>query len=103
MKRINFELDELQAFAAVAEKQSFRAAVESLYLSLAALSRRISMVELDPAPRQAPAGRCGARPIGREVERIGCRPKSLVPLTSTRPCSTLTWVWRRSASLSTLR
>lgn len=46
MKRINFQLDELQAFAAVAEKQSFRAAAESLYLSPPALSRRIERLEV---------------------------------------------------------
>lgn len=45
MKRINFGLDELQAFVAVAEKASFRAAAEDLYLSQPALSRRVDKLE----------------------------------------------------------
>ncbi|MDN0085696.1 LysR family transcriptional regulator [Crenobacter sp. SG2305] len=45
MARINLELNELQAFLAVAEKASFKAAAESLYLSQPALSRRIDKLE----------------------------------------------------------
>ncbi|MPQ72037.1 LysR family transcriptional regulator, partial [Pseudomonas sp. MWU12-2323] len=45
MARINFELNELQAFIAVAEKSSFKAAAETLYLSQPALSRRIDKLE----------------------------------------------------------
>lgn len=45
MKRINFGLDELQAFVAVAEKASFRAAAEDLSISPPALSRRIDKLE----------------------------------------------------------
>lgn len=45
MARINLELNELQAFLAVAEKSSFKAAAESLYLSQPALSRRIEKLE----------------------------------------------------------
>ena len=45
MKRMNFDLAELQAFVAVAERQSFRAAAEALHLSQPALSRRIDKLE----------------------------------------------------------
>jgi len=45
MTRINFDLQELQAFVAVAERASFRAAAEDLHLSQPALSRRIEKLE----------------------------------------------------------
>lgn len=45
--RINTEIGELQAFIAVAEKFSFRAAAESLFISQPALSRRIDKLERD--------------------------------------------------------
>jgi len=45
--RINTEIGELQAFVAVAEKSSFRAAAESLFISQPALSRRIDKLERD--------------------------------------------------------
>ncbi|WP_251865637.1 LysR family transcriptional regulator [Achromobacter sp. Marseille-Q4962] len=45
MSRINFDLQELQAFVAVAERSSFRAAAEDLHLSQPALSRRIDKLE----------------------------------------------------------
>lgn len=45
MARINFDLQELQAFVAVAERASFRAAAEDLHLSQPALSRRIEKLE----------------------------------------------------------
>lgn len=45
--RINTEIGELQAFIAVAEKSSFRAAAESLFISQPALSRRIDKLEKD--------------------------------------------------------
>ncbi|UHL62918.1 LysR family transcriptional regulator [Paralcaligenes sp. KSB-10] len=45
MARINFDLQELQAFVAVSEKLSFRAAAEDLHLSAPALSRRIEKLE----------------------------------------------------------
>jgi DNA-binding transcriptional LysR family regulator len=45
MKRINFGLDELQAFVAVADKASFRVAAEDLSISPPALSRRIDKLE----------------------------------------------------------
>ncbi len=45
MKRINFDLQQLQAFIAVAERGSFRAAAEHIHLSPPALSRRIEKLE----------------------------------------------------------
>lgn len=45
MARINFDLQELQAFVAVSEKLSFRAAAEELHISAPALSRRIEKLE----------------------------------------------------------
>ncbi|MCK9509149.1 MAG: LysR family transcriptional regulator [Pigmentiphaga sp.] len=45
MKRINFNIQELQAFIAVAERSSFRAAAEDMHLSQPALSRRIEKLE----------------------------------------------------------
>jgi len=45
--RINTEIGELQAFIAVAEKSSFRAAAEGLFISQPALSRRIEKLERD--------------------------------------------------------
>lgn len=41
MARINFDLQQLQAFLAVAERNSFRAAAEAIHLSPPALGRRI--------------------------------------------------------------
>jgi len=45
MERISFDLQQLQAFVAVAERGSFRAAAEELHLSSPALSRRIERLE----------------------------------------------------------
>ena len=45
MKRISFDLLQLQAFIAVAERASFRAAAEQIHLSPPALSRRIERLE----------------------------------------------------------
>lgn len=45
MARINFDLQQLQAFVAVAERGSFRAAAEHIHLSPPALSRRIERLE----------------------------------------------------------
>lgn len=45
MARINFDLQQLQAFVAVAERNSFRAAAEHINLSAPALSRRIDKLE----------------------------------------------------------
>jgi DNA-binding transcriptional LysR family regulator len=43
--RINFDLQQLQAFMAVAERRSFRAGAEHIHLSPAATSRRIDKLE----------------------------------------------------------
>ena len=45
--RINIEIGEIQAFIAVADKSSFKAAAESLFISQPALSRRIEKLELE--------------------------------------------------------
>lgn len=45
MPRINFDLQQLQAFVAVADRSGFRAAAEDLHLSPAALSRRVDRLE----------------------------------------------------------
>jgi DNA-binding transcriptional LysR family regulator len=45
MARINFDLQQLQAFVAVAERGSFRAAADHIVLSAPALSRRIDKLE----------------------------------------------------------
>ncbi|MEO8121093.1 MAG: LysR substrate-binding domain-containing protein [Rhodoferax sp.] len=45
MARINFDLQQLQAFVAVAERGSFRAAADEIHLSAPALSRRIDKLE----------------------------------------------------------
>lgn len=45
MPRINFALEDLQAFVATAEKGSFRMAAETLHISQPALSRRIEKLE----------------------------------------------------------
>ncbi|MFC5523785.1 LysR family transcriptional regulator [Polaromonas jejuensis] len=45
MARINFDLQQLEAFVAVAERGSFRAAADHIHLSAPALSRRIDKLE----------------------------------------------------------
>lgn len=45
MSRINFALEDLQAFIATAEKGGFRVAAETLHISQPALSRRIDKLE----------------------------------------------------------
>lgn len=45
VRRINFDLQQLQAFVAVADRQGFRAAAQDIHLSPAALSRRIDRLE----------------------------------------------------------
>lgn len=49
--RINIEFSEVQAFVAVADKGSFRAAAESLFISQPALSRRIERLEAEVGTR----------------------------------------------------
>lgn len=60
MRRITFDLAEIQAFVAVAEKLNFRAAAESLFISQPALSRRIDKLEQS----------VGARLIERTTRRV---------------------------------
>jgi len=60
MKRINFNLDELQAFVAVADKASFKAAADELFISPPALSRRIEKLE----------AALGARLLERTTRRV---------------------------------
>lgn len=45
MARINFDLQQLEAFVAVAERGSFRSAADHIHLSSPALSRRIDKLE----------------------------------------------------------
>jgi DNA-binding transcriptional LysR family regulator len=45
VSRINFDLQQLQAFVAVADKGSFRAAADHLHLSAPALGRRVEKLE----------------------------------------------------------
>ena len=58
--RINVELSEIQGFVAVAEKGSFRAAAESLFISQPALSRRIEKLEAE----------LGSRLVERTTRRV---------------------------------
>jgi DNA-binding transcriptional LysR family regulator len=60
MTRINFDLQQLQAFIAVAERGSFRAAAEQIHLSPPALSRRIEKLE----------GIIGARLFNRTTREV---------------------------------
>jgi DNA-binding transcriptional LysR family regulator len=45
MANINFDIQQLQAFIAVADKGSFRAAAEAIHISAPAISRRIEKLE----------------------------------------------------------
>lgn len=58
--RIKFEVNELQAFIAVADKLSFKAAAEGLFISQPALSRRIEKLEFT----------VGARLLDRTTRRV---------------------------------
>ncbi len=61
MSRINFGLEDLQAFVATAEKGSFRMAAEALHISQPALSRRIEKLEMT----------LGSRLLERTTRRVG--------------------------------
>ncbi len=67
MKRLNFDLAELIAFIAVAEKASFRAAAEELFLSQPALSRRVEKLESTLGTRllERTTRRVALTPVGR--------------------------------------
>jgi LysR family carnitine catabolism transcriptional activator len=73
MKRLNLDLFELQAFARLAEKESFRVAAEEVGLSGPALSRLIVRVE----------GKLGARLFDRETRNVRLTPqgRTLLGLT----------------------
>lgn len=58
--RIKFELSELQAFMAAAEKLNFKAAADALFISQPALSRRIEKLEFA----------VGARLLDRTTRRV---------------------------------
>ncbi|MDB5850630.1 MAG: transcriptional regulator, LysR family [Rhodoferax sp.] len=64
MARINFDLQQLEAFIAVAERGSFRAAAEHIHLSPPALSRRIDKLE----------GILGARLFNRTTREVELTP-----------------------------
>ena len=73
MGRINFDLQELQAFVAVAERASFRAAAEDLHLSQPALSRRVDKLE----------AQLGAKLLERTTRRVSHEYRT--SLSRTRP------------------
>ena len=58
---INFDLNDLQAFRAVAELSSFRKAAEAIHISQPAFSRRIDKLE----------GALGVRLLDRTTRRVG--------------------------------
>ncbi len=68
MKRNNLQIDELQAFVAVAEKASFRAAADALFISAPALSRRIERLEtaLDTRLLERTTRRVTLTAVGRQ-------------------------------------
>lgn len=68
MKRNNLQIDELQAFVAVAEKASFRAAAEALFITPPALSRRIERLEtaLDARLLERTTRRVALTAVGRQ-------------------------------------
>ncbi|GAB3481828.1 LysR family transcriptional regulator [Polaromonas eurypsychrophila] len=74
MARINFDLQQLQAFVAVAERGSFRAAAEQIHLSAPALSRRIDKLETI----------LGARLFNRTTREVDLTPLGRVFLERAR-------------------
>jgi DNA-binding transcriptional LysR family regulator len=74
MARINFDLQQLEAFVAVAERGSFRAAAEHIHLSPPALSRRIDKLETI----------LGARLFNRTTRDVALTPLGLVFLDRAR-------------------
>ena len=89
-----FDLADIQAFAAVAELQSFRAAAEAIHLSQPAFSRRIDKLEealgvrlLDRTTR-----RVTLTAVGRDFAR-----KTRVWLDTWTACSWAWAMWPRGA------
>jgi DNA-binding transcriptional LysR family regulator len=74
MARINFDLQQLQAFVAVAERGSFRAGADHIHLSAPALSRRIDKLETI----------LGARLFNRTTREVELTPLGRVFLDRTR-------------------
>lgn len=74
MARINFDLQQLEAFVAVAERGSFRAAADHIHLSAPALSRRIDKLETI----------LGARLFNRTTRDVELTPLGLVFLDRAR-------------------
>lgn len=74
MARINFDLQQLEAFVAVAERGSFRAAADHIHLSAPALSRRIDKLE----------NILGARLFNRTTRDVELTPLGLVFLDRAR-------------------
>ncbi len=74
MARINFDLQQLQAFVAVAERSSFRAAADQIHLSAPALSRRIDKLETI----------LGARLFNRTTREVELTPLGTVFLERAR-------------------
>ncbi len=72
--RINFDLQQLQAFVAVAEQRSFRAAAEQIHLSGPACSRRIEKLE----------SILGARLFNRTTREVELTPLGRTFLDSAR-------------------
>lgn len=74
MARINFDLQQLEAFVAVAERGSFRSAADHINLSAPALSRRIDKLETI----------LGARLFNRTTRDVELTPLGLVFLDRAR-------------------
>ena len=82
MSRINFDLQQLQAFVAVAERGSFRAAADHIHLSAPALSRRIDKLEtilgarlFNRTTRSVELTAMGRVFLERARAALGCAPK----------------------------
>ncbi len=89
MSRINFALEDLQAFVATAEKGSFRVAAEALHISQPALSRRIDKLEKTLGSRllERTTRRVEMTHVGRQFLEEGKRGRPWI--FSTAPCSAL--------------
>jgi DNA-binding transcriptional LysR family regulator len=74
MGRINFDLQQLQAFVAVAERGSFRAGADHIHLSAPAVSRRVASLE----------SVLGARLFHRTTREVGLTPLGHVFLDRAR-------------------